>query len=276
MYRFSIALRPPPDLELRGFRGFAAYSMIMDVLEAKDPELVKLRRTGKMQTDFSLRPLRREGDALILDVTTFTEEVSQALGSAILEGRLATGLGEFEILRIGVEEVDPGALLLESSPVRKFSVSFRTPTFFRPRSEVRGGVFIPLPLPDRMIIGLHRTWNHFLGPMEDELERKEFHQWLESWGIVVSGHRIKTVKIDDGNKFEVGFVGWTNFSANQAYEDPSFLKKVDALLRLGEIVNVGGLRSKGFGVITYRRHGPRGSRRSDRVRLLREARVPPR
>ena len=269
MYKFSIALQPPPDFELRGFRGFAAYSMIMDVLESKDPELVRLRRTGKMQTDFSLKPLRWEGDALILEVTTFTEEVSLALGSAILEGRMITGLGEFEILRISMEEVDPDALLAESVPVRRFSVRFRTPTFFRPRAGIRGGIFIPMPLPDRMIIGLHRTWNHFLGSMEDELERREFHQWLESWGIVVSGHRIETVKIEDGDKFEVGFVGWTNFSANPAYEEPSFLRKVDALLRFGEIVNVGGLRSKGFGVISYRRQVSRGSGRANAMRILR-------
>ena len=267
MYRFSVSLQPPPDFRPKGFGGFVAYSVVMDILESEDPELVRLRRTGKLQTDFSLRPLRSEGGALVLDVTAFTEEVSSALRSAILEGRIITRHGEFEILRVDAEEVDPDEIMGNSSPVRKFSLSFRTPTFFRPRSGVRGGVFIPLPLPDRMIIGLHRTWNHFLGPMEDELERKEFHQWLESWGIVVSGHRIKTVKIDDGNKFEVGFVGWTNFSANQAYEDPSFLRKVDALLRLGEIVNVGGLRSKGFGVITYRRSDrPRG-RGSGEVRL---------
>ncbi len=269
MYKFSISLRPPPDFEPKGFRGFAAYSIVMDVLESKDPELVKVRRTGKMQTDFSLKPLRWEGETVLLDVTTFTEEVSMALGSAILDGVLSTGLGEFEILRVSMEEVDPGALLASSEPVRKFSVRFRTPTFFRPRASVRGGIFIPMPLPDRMIIGLHRTWNRFLGPMEDELERREFHQWLESWGIVVSGHRIETIKIDDGDKFEVGFVGWANFSANPAYEDPSFLGKVDALLKLGEIVNVGGLRSKGFGVISYRRQDrPRAERRVTKVGVL--------
>ncbi len=253
MHRFSVHLRPPPDLEIRGFRGFASYSIVMDVLESKDPELVRVRRAGKMQTDFSLKPLRWEGEEITLEVTAFTEEVSSALGSAILDGSLSTRLGEFEVLRVSVEEIDPAALLAGSSPVRRFSVRFRTPTFFRPRANVRGGIFIPMPLPDRMIIGLHRTWNHFLGPMEDELERREFHQWLESWGVVISGHRIETVKVDEGDKFEVGFIGWANFSSNPAYEDPTFLRKVDALLRLGEIVNVGGLRSKGFGVISYRR-----------------------
>ncbi len=269
MYKFSISLRPPSGFELKGFTGFAAYSIMMDVLESKDPELVKVRRTGKMQTDFSLKPLRWEGETVVLDVTTFTEEVSMALGSAILDGMLSSGLGEFEVLRVSMEEVDPDALLASSAPVRRFSVRFRTPTFFRPKANVRGGIFIPMPLPDRMIISLHRTWNHFLGPMEDDLEREEFHRWLESWGIVVSGHRIETIKINDGEKFEVGFVGWANFSANPAYEDPIFLRKVDALLKLGEVVNVGGLRSKGFGVISYRRQDrPKNEKRATKMNVL--------
>ncbi len=266
MHRFTVLLAPLQDFEPRGFRGFISYSIVMDVLESVNPDLVKVRRAGRLQTDFAVRPIVKNegGHHFVLDVTSFTQEVTLALTSSILSGEIITRVGKFEILRVETEEVNPGQIMSISSPVTKFSLKFHTPTFFRPRAGVRGGIFIPLPLPDRMIIGLHKIWNHFLGPMEGELERREFHQWLESWGIVVSGHRIETVKIDDGDKFEVGFVGKVNFSANSAYEDPSFLRKVDALLRLGEKVNVGGLRSKGFGVISYRRFDRLGPRDLER------------
>ncbi len=270
MLRITMHLLPPPDFRPRGFRGFASYSMVMDVLESVDPDLVRIRRTGRIQTDFSVRPLRSEGEGVVvLDVTTFTEETTLALSSAILRGELETRAGRFEIHRVETLEVNPRVLLAGSGPVGKFSVRFITPTFFRPRGSVRGGIYIPLPLPDRMLINLHKTWNRFLGPMEDDLEREEFHRWLESWGIVVSGLRVETRKVNDGDKYEVGFVGWANFSPNPAYYDRSFLRKVDALLRLGEIVNVGGMRSKGFGVISYRRHERTGGERA--AEAVREA-----
>ncbi len=265
MHRFSVLLSPPPGFQLRGFKGFPSYSIVMETLESEDPDLVAVRRSGRIQTDFSVRPIKMEGESLTLDVTAFTEEVALALSSAILEGAIRTRWGDFEILRVRMEEIDSDAILSSSRPIRKFSVKFETPTFFRPKGGVRGGIFIPIPLPDRMLISLHRTWNRYLGPMEDEMEREDFHRWLESWGVVISGHNVRTIKVNDGDKFAVGFVGWANFSANPAYEDPGYLRKVDALLRFGEIANVGGLRSKGFGVISY---GKGGSGRTRKMRAV--------
>ncbi len=255
MHRFTLLLAPPRSFELKGFRGFASYSIVMDVLESEDPDLVRVRRAGKLQTDFAVRPISWDGEGryLTLDVTSFTQEVTLALTSSILRGEMIARMGKFEVVRVEAEEVDPEQIMSTSRPVRKFSIRFHTPTFFRPRKGVRGGVFIPVPLPDRILISLHRIWNHFLGPMEDEIEREEFHRWLESWGVVISALKIETKKVVDGDKFEVGFVGWANYSANQAMYDASFLRKVDALLRMGEVTNVGGMRSKGFGVISYRR-----------------------
>ncbi len=226
----------------------------MDLLEKENPDLILVRRSGKLQTDFAVRSMKvGSGGTLELDVTAFTEEISSTLLKSIIEGYLETKRGTFEVLRVEVEDISAKNLTLSSYPIKKFSVRFITPTFFRPRSIVRGGVFIPMPIPSRMIIGLHRIWNKFLGPMEEEEEREEFHRWLESWAIMVSGLNLRTVKISDGGKFVVGFKGWANFSANDSYYNTIYLKKVDALLRLGELVNVGGMRSKGFGVIFYRR-----------------------
>ncbi len=235
--------------EPRGFQGFASYSIVLSALEQVNPQIVQLRRSGSMQTDFAVKPLKKEEEALVLDVTAFTEEVTSALSEAILSGVIRSRLGDFEVVRVEVEEVRP----YRGDVVRKFSVKFRTPTFFRPGGGVKGGVFIPVPLPDRMLINLHRVWNRYLGPMEDEDEREEFHNWLKSWGIVISALKIKTLKYEDEGDFKVGFVGWAHFSANSHYERDDFLRKVDALMRLGEYVNVGGLRSKGFGVISYRK-----------------------
>jgi len=268
MQRFIVQLIPPDGFEIKGFPGFSSYSIVLDVLENQDPELVKMRRAGKLQTDFAVRPLKLGEGRVELDVTAFTSEVSLALTRGIVSGYLETKQGRFEVLRVEVEDVSAEELLSSSFPVRKFSVRFHTPTFFRPRGGVRGGVFIPMPIPSRMLIGLHKVWSRFLGPMEDELEREEFHKWLESWAIVVSALKLRTKKIEDGDKFAVGFVGWANFSANDSYYDSSFLRKVDALLRLGEIVNVGGMRSKGFGVISYRRQGEDEVGRKRRLALI--------
>ena len=251
MIRYVLTLIPPRSFEFKGFGGFAAYSIVMDALETRDPYLVRVRRAGR-QADFAVRPLRRTEEGIELDVTAMSMEVARALFHSVLAGEIATRHGTLAIGRVRVEEVNAEKLLRESRPVERFRISFLTPTFFRPPPNVRGGVFVPLPIPSSILKNLHRVWNTYLGDMEDELERQRFHEWLDSWGIVVSGHRIRTVKVDSGDKFEVGLVGWANFAANKAYYDGEFLRKVDALLRLGEYVNVGVLRSKGFGMIRYK------------------------
>jgi len=253
MQRFRI-LMSSHEFEPSGFAGFISYSIVMDILERRNPNLVKLRRSGKLPTDFSTRPLERREDLFLLDVTTMSSEVTKSLVEGILEGSLETKAGRFEVERVEVEEFDPEKVLSASLPVRSFSVRFLTPTFFKAEGGVRGGVFIPMPIPARMLMNLMKTWNRFLGGMGEDKE--EFRKWLESWGIVVSGLDIKTVRIDHEKKFFVGFKGWANFSANESYYDNEFLRKVDALMRLGEFTNVGGLRSKGFGVISYKRRSP--------------------
>ncbi|MEM3739850.1 MAG: CRISPR system precrRNA processing endoribonuclease RAMP protein Cas6 [Candidatus Korarchaeum sp.] len=250
MQRFRIRMSSPQSFRLPGFAGFASYSIVMDVLEGRDPNLVKLRRSGKLPTDFAVRPLERSSEGLLLDVTTMSSEVTRNLVQSVLEGSLDTRAGRFEIERVEVESFDPKDVLSTSVPVRSFSVRFLTPTFLRAEGGVKGGVFVPMPIPARMLMNLMKVWNRFLGGME---AKDEFRRWLESWGIVVSGLNIRTVKIEDEGRFFVGFVGWANFSANDSYYDGEFLRLVDALMRFGEFVNVGGLRSKGFGVISYRR-----------------------
>lgn len=242
------------DFRPSGFPGFASYSIVMGILERRDPGLVKLRRSGKLQTDFAVRPLEVKDGRIILDVTAMSSEVSRHLVGAILEGSFETKLGRFEIEKVEVDDFDPESVLSTSSPVRSFSVKFLTPTFLRAEGGTKGGVFVPMPLPARIFMNLLKTWNRFLGGMEER--REEFQEWLESWGIVVSGLSIRTVKIEDESRFFVGFKGWANFSANESYYDGEFLRRVDALMRFAELANVGGLRSKGFGVIAYRRRSP--------------------
>ncbi len=266
MQRFIIGLSAPANFKMKGFPGFASYSIIMDVLESIDPDLIALRRSGKIPTDFAVRPLRFKEDTCILDVTTLSSGLSDALTKAILEGTFRTKLGLFDIKNVRVEAIDPKYLISSSIAVRKFSIKFRTPTFFRAEGGVKGGVFIPMPIPSRILSSLHKNWNIFLGEMEREDEREDFRRWLDSWAIVVSGLEIRTKKIEEGGKFYVGFVGTVNFSANMSYYNEKFLRKVDALLKFGELANVGGLRSKGFGVISYIRGNGGSNRKSDTSR----------
>jgi CRISPR-associated endoribonuclease Cas6 len=260
MQRFIIGLSAPPNFKIIGFPGFASYSIVMDVLESMDPDLIAIRRSGKIPTDFAVRPLTLKGDTLTLDVTTLSRGLTDALTKAILEGTFRTRLGVFDIRNVRVEAIDPKYLISSSSAVRKFSIRFRTPTFLRAEGGVRGGVFIPMPIPSRIISSLHKSWNTFFGDMESEDEREEFRKWLDSWAIVVSGLKIRTEKIEDEGKFYVGFVGVAKFAANMSYYNEEFLRKVDALLRFGEFANLGGLRSKGFGVISYIRDSEGSSR----------------
>lgn len=52
MIRYVLTLPPPEGMKLKGFSGFPACSLVMDVLEGKDSYLVRVRRSGQ-QADFA-------------------------------------------------------------------------------------------------------------------------------------------------------------------------------------------------------------------------------
>jgi len=131
MQRFVIGLSAPTNFKIKGFPGFVSYSIIMDVLESIDPDIIALRRSGKIPTDFVVRPLRSEGGTWILDVTTLSWGLTEALTKAALEGVLETKLGVFDVKNVRVEAIDPKQIISSSVAVKKFSVRFKTPTFFR-------------------------------------------------------------------------------------------------------------------------------------------------
>lgn len=152
-------------------------------------------------------------------------------------------------------------------PVRKFSVDFLTPTKFTtaPRDISRiamvnnGRVILAphrniyLPIPERLMVSILNFWKTHLRELPIDSE-SQYREWLLSGGLVCAGYpqSIKTVLLRSGGT-SVGFCGKVYYTIPDDYlYSKSYAIFTDALLRLGEIFNVGDERTAGLGVIRYR------------------------
>ncbi len=143
-------------------------------------------------------------------------------------------------------------------PLRKFSIKFSSPCFFRRPRGTQGSVvkYIPLPLPESILGSPLKVYCKYAGC--DQKFVKEYLEWLNNGGILISGYKkgIRTKKVIEDKStrlWYVGFVGDVGFSLADDTYDERFAKFTEFLLKLAEFTNVGANRTAGFGVIQYRR-----------------------
>ena len=184
-----------------------------------------------------------EGESYEFSICFFVPEIGEALKNYLTTvDKLYFAGCENELSRVKVRYCSK----FRSEPVKKFSVEFVSPCYLRVPSSDNGKYrFLPLPLPELMFRSLARLYSAFV----EELPL-DYRKWLDSGGIAVSGHDIKTEKVSlKKGVWSVGFTGWTNFSLPSDVYDEDFAKITSTLLDFGEYSNVGGGRTSGLGVI---------------------------
>jgi len=183
-----------------------------------------------------------EGESYEFSVCFFVPEIGEALKNYLTAvDRLYFAGCENRLSKVRVRYCSR----FRSEPVRKFSVRFVSPCYFRVPSNNGKYRFLPLPLPELMFRSLARLYSAFI----EELPL-EYREWLDSGGVAVSGHEIRTKKVLlKKGIWSVGFTGWVNFSIPSDTYDEEFAKITSALLDFGEYSNVGGGRTSGLGVI---------------------------
>ena len=181
-----------------------------------------------------------EGEKYSFTLTTFVEEIGEALKeylTSIDRIFFAGMLNELE--KVEVRYVDE----FKGEEVRKFKIKFLTPCYFRiPNLGYR---FVPLPIPQLLFRSLARLYEAYVSSLP-----KEYREWLDRWGIAVSGCNIKTEKILlKRGLWSAGFVGDVSFSIPNDTYNEEFARITSKLLRFGEYSNVGGGRTSGLGMI---------------------------
>ncbi|MHA1875177.1 MAG: CRISPR system precrRNA processing endoribonuclease RAMP protein Cas6 [Promethearchaeota archaeon] len=131
----------------------------------------------------------------------------------------------------------------DNLPTDKFRIIFHTPTYFNISKQP-----FPLRFPDPryLFMNLASIWNAFNS--KAQINKEEFFNWLEN-NLSVSGFDLKTrtVYISKSTP-KIGFQGWAHYRLSK---DEAYNNWISALVLYGEISNVGGERTAGFGCIEY-------------------------
>ncbi|GBC71635.1 hypothetical protein HRbin02_01420 [Candidatus Calditenuaceae archaeon HR02] len=272
-------------VRFQSFSGFAVRGVFYELLNKVDEEYSDRLHKGKSLAPFTVKPpsLDVSGGRYVfryvkppsevwLRLLTFDKRVFTAWRKILIEGMLekvSLAEQEFTVSEVRLVIHDPITMLAENSveDVSGFRVVFETPTFFRMTSRnavtsqglhiSRGVVkarkqayrFIPLPLPSLIFRSLTRLWSTFIEPSFDY---RGLLEWVDAGGVVVSGfpEGIYTQRLYEHptlNKWVVGFTGSVYYSIPDDLYDKRVAGKVIGLLRFGELTNVGGGRTAGFG-----------------------------
>ncbi len=144
----------------------------------------------------------------------------------------------------GVESHDQ--VSLDSHLPQSYYVQFCTPTYF---GTTRSSFPLRFPTPEAVAGNLLRLWNEFhVGT--GEIEEQPFIDWVNR-GVVVTSYALRTKPWSVGKSKPVaGATGWATYTIREA--NPPYEKWLHALLRLGEVTNVGRSRTAGAGQIRIR------------------------
>lgn len=182
----------------------------------------------------------------VLGVTLFDEGVASKLVSLLVTKAQGVRLNvkgyEFSVEKVSFSVVDPIEFLnAQPEDVDEIDVNFLTPTYFNPlQGDMKYKVIVPditLMLASQIAL-LHRTLGLNL-PKPEELSSEAF----------LSGVDVKTPYIKElSSEAPTGFVGWAKIRFKEGTK-PETRKLITGLIKLGEITNLGGNRSGGFGVV---------------------------
>ncbi len=181
-----------------------------------------------------------EGEKYSFTISVFVEEIGEALKDYLMSIDQIFFAGTYnKVDKIEVKYVDE----FEEDTFRKFKIKFLTPCYFRiPNLDYR---FVPLPLPQLLFRSLARLYEAYVSCLPIE-----YREWLDKWGIAVSGCNIRTEKVLlKKGLWSVGFTGDVNFSIPDDTYDEKFVRITSKLLNFGEYSNVGGGRTSGMGMI---------------------------
>jgi CRISPR-associated endoribonuclease Cas6 len=284
--RYTFTIYSDEPIEFQSYSGFAVRGLFFDLIKRVSKDKAEELHVKKKLAPYSTTPIEALGSgwevvyrrmprgAARFSITLLDSDLSnmiretlftEALTTLTLKGR------ECRLASIEYSQLDAAKLVEEARAVEKFSIRFRSPTYFR-RTPVDVERLFPSakkvkaptpdlyrlhPLPDPVLFfrSLLRLWRAFSGA-STKIPAGDFKSWVELGGVALSGYpnSIRTIRVYEHpttNKWVVGFVGEVHFSLPKDLYSEKHAKVVDALLRFGEYTNVGGGRSAGLGVIKY-------------------------
>ncbi|MEM2075741.1 MAG: CRISPR system precrRNA processing endoribonuclease RAMP protein Cas6 [Zestosphaera sp.] len=148
---------------------------------------------------------------------------------------------EFSVEKLGFELINPFQILSSGEFLKEVDIEFVTPTYFNPmHGDARYKVLYPdLTLMFASLISTAYQLTGVSYPKPEDVADLTY----------ISGLDIKTPFIRDmQHEAPTGFVEWVKLRTKEGIDEKAS-RMIAGLLKLGEITNVGGNRSGGYGVM---------------------------
>jgi len=259
-YRFSVKAKTENDVII-GFTGPQVRACFLRAISSIDSKLAEELHSPNTPAPYSVIPIAKieyqngkrilkfsdnlklkKNESVMFSITLLSRSIYERLNISKLLGALGTRIqiGNTN-LAVSSFYIDRLEVRVDTIPnVKRFQVYFETPTFFRRKSSNYRALF---PDPPVIFPSIARIFGKLLEVKLDIDAIKE--EVSKNVGVLSYNlHTTKTIDIGRGRKI-VGFVGKCIYEcANEITA-----RLVYVLLKIGEIMNVGGSRTLGFGVI---------------------------
>lgn len=177
------------------------------------------------------------------------------------------GSDSYCLMGVNQGPINIKAIFTHSNPIKKFSISFLSPTYFH---TMKGDYPVRLPIPIVIFSNLLSKCSKLFELEAFEVDTELFLGWIEAH-VYVSSCNIKTQKVPLGNnRFVAGFQGVVSFQIKKInahfYEKSLGLKNEDEmkeqhaknsailnfLCKMGEYTNLGINSTAGCGTINFK------------------------
>jgi CRISPR-associated endoribonuclease Cas6 len=279
----QLHFRANQEIELKHFSGFIARGLFFNIISGSNSNFAVEQHEKRQMAPYSCSPLmtqNEKGRRVLYRKVCRRFFVSFAFLDNSISNAFVEHFTRQDALQLSISntkvELDelrvfnyPYSSLVTSNDdtLRGFTVDFITPTSFRKphpfyplryirkmypnivsdmKSKYR---FYPVPDPQLLFRNLLRIWKRF---SDYRLPYEDYVSWLDRGGVVIKGFENLRTQLfyehETTKKWIVGFVGRVAFSMPKDVYDKEMAGITHALLKFGELVNVGVGRTAGFGM----------------------------
>lgn len=249
MIKFKFELIPEDGVVEPYIRpyGYIFRALLMSWLKEIEPKLVHELHSYNKIRPYSIQLSYRKKE-LIFYLNTFDPRLANPIINDLINSkdkRFPISDQIFLLKKSVFEDYHLFNFVKKTKLVKNFRIEFLEPTYF---NTLRSDNVIRLPIPELIFSNLVSLWNEFYEGTE-KIDEQSFLEWVNK-SIYLSSLNIKTKAKEMGEPVPaVGYVGWVNFEINK--NKLEYAKYVDLLCQFGELTNLGGNRTAGFGVIKY-------------------------
>jgi CRISPR-associated endoribonuclease Cas6 len=248
MIELRVQLRLTAGRPPSGFTGLTTRAAFLGWVGDVKPALSTLLHGGydatkRKRSFYSIKPVWAEPSGGHSFSVIFLEDslAQDTLGALMQSPNRSLRIGEamMEVTSLSIREVDMAAVGKRLGGLNSLDMRFRTPTYF----SVKNSSF--KVIQPNLTLLLTNIANTLHIARIESIPREKIKALRAKLGI--TGLDIRSVMTRDGSRVYPGFTGWVRLTAKGLDSEQASL--LARLAEWAELLNVGGGRTAGFGVV---------------------------